>query len=100
MSRIAAASARTLHELPAVGPAARHAWASSTACTCGHQALLERHAGGRDAPGAVAVALVFDPHPDEVLRPGTRVARLAPLAVTLRRIGGTAWTCPADPLRR
>ena len=28
--------------------------------------------------GAAAVALVFDPHPDEVIHPGTRVPRLAP----------------------
>jgi riboflavin kinase/FMN adenylyltransferase len=52
----------------------------------GHRAMLaatrEAAAGG----GAASVALVFDPHPDEVLKPGTRVPRLTPLNVTLRRI--------------
>jgi riboflavin kinase/FMN adenylyltransferase len=53
----------------------------------GHRSMLtatrEAAAGG----GAASVALVFDPHPDEVLKPGTRVLRLTPPGVTLRRIG-------------
>lgn len=52
----------------------------------GHRAILD---ATRDAAaqGAMAsLALVFDPPPDEVLRPGTTVARLAPLAVNLTRI--------------
>jgi riboflavin kinase/FMN adenylyltransferase len=32
------------------------------------------------------VALVFEPHPDEVLKPGSRVPRLTPPEVTLRRL--------------
>lgn len=32
------------------------------------------------------MALVFDPHPDEVVRPGTVVPRLAPLSDNLRRL--------------
>jgi riboflavin kinase / FMN adenylyltransferase len=50
----------------------------------GHATLLE---ATRAAAGAASsVALVFDPHPDELLRPGVRVPRLAPLGANLRRI--------------
>ena len=52
----------------------------------GHRAILEatRELGAEQ--GVPGVALVFDPPPGEVLRPGTRVARLAPPAVNLGRI--------------
>ncbi|MGZ6255847.1 MAG: bifunctional riboflavin kinase/FMN adenylyltransferase [Candidatus Limnocylindria bacterium] len=53
----------------------------------GHRAILEATREEALAQGVASVALVFDPPPDEVLRPGTRVARLAPLAVNLGRIG-------------
>jgi riboflavin kinase / FMN adenylyltransferase len=52
----------------------------------GHRHLLDatiRGARGRDA---AAVALVFSPHPDEVIRPGTRVPRILPPEVTLERL--------------
>jgi riboflavin kinase/FMN adenylyltransferase len=55
----------------------------------GHRAIL---AAARDLAiegGVPAVALVFDPAPDEVLRPGLRVPRLAPLTVNLARIEAT-----------
>lgn len=55
----------------------------------GHRAIL---AAARDLAakeGVPAVALVFDPPPDEVLRPGSRVPRLAPLRVNLARIEAT-----------
>ena len=52
----------------------------------GHQALLEATRQAAAAGGMSSIALVFDPPPEEVLRPGTRVARLAPLAVNLARI--------------
>ncbi|HEX2142381.1 MAG TPA: riboflavin kinase, partial [Candidatus Limnocylindria bacterium] len=48
---------------------------------------------------AAAVALVFEPHPDEVLRPGTRVPRLAPLHTTLERILRDQGLDHAIPLR-
>ncbi|MEX0626468.1 MAG: bifunctional riboflavin kinase/FMN adenylyltransferase [Chloroflexota bacterium] len=52
----------------------------------GHRAILEatRHAAAEG--GMTSLALVFDPPPDEVLRPGASVARLAPPAVNLSRI--------------
>jgi len=52
----------------------------------GHVALLEATHRAAEARGLPSVALVFDPHPDEVVRPGTSVPRLAPLHVNLRHI--------------
>ena len=52
----------------------------------GHRAVLEATRDTAAEGGMTSVALVFDPPPDEVLRPGTRVARLAPLAMNLERI--------------
>jgi riboflavin kinase/FMN adenylyltransferase len=52
----------------------------------GHRALLSATREAAADGGAASVALVFDPHPDEVLKPGTRVPRLTPPGVTLRRI--------------
>ena len=52
----------------------------------GHRALVaatRTAAGERDAR---AVALVFTPHPDEVIRPGTTVPRLLPPDETLARL--------------
>jgi riboflavin kinase / FMN adenylyltransferase len=53
----------------------------------GHRHVVERTASAARERGAVSVALVFSPHPDEVIRPGTRVARLLPPTVTLERLG-------------
>ena len=52
----------------------------------GHRALLEATRDAAADGGMISVALVFDPPPDEVLRPGNRVARLAPLRLNLKRI--------------
>jgi len=52
----------------------------------GHRAVLEATRVAAAARGASSVALVFDPHPDEVLRPGTIVPRLAPTEVNRSRI--------------
>jgi riboflavin kinase/FMN adenylyltransferase len=55
----------------------------------GHRAILAAALDLAADEGVPAVALVFDPPPDEVLRPGSRVPRLAPLAVNLARIEAT-----------
>ncbi|HEX2220938.1 MAG TPA: riboflavin biosynthesis protein RibF [Candidatus Limnocylindria bacterium] len=72
-------------ELRALGPAAI-AMGVFDGVHLGHRALLvaTREAAGRNA--AAPVALVFDPHPDEVVRPGVSVARLAPLPRNLDEI--------------
>lgn len=52
----------------------------------GHRAILAATIDLAAEQRAPSVALVFDPPPSEVLRPGTRLARLAPPAVNLARI--------------
>lgn len=52
----------------------------------GHQLVLDTTQGAARHADAASVALVFDPHPDEVLRPGSQVPRLAPLEENLARI--------------
>lgn len=74
-----------LSELPAIGPAAVTIGVFD-GVHVGHRALLEATRVTAAQHGARSVALVFDPHPDELLRHGTQVPRLAPLAVNLARI--------------
>jgi riboflavin kinase/FMN adenylyltransferase len=52
----------------------------------GHRALLDAARETASAAEAASVALVFDPHPDEIIHPGTHVPRLTPPGVVLRRI--------------
>lgn len=81
----AAQTALGLDELPSIGPAAL-CMGVFDGVHRGHAAML---AATRDAAGsraATPVALIFEPHPEEVLKPGTRIARLTPTPVTLRRI--------------
>jgi riboflavin kinase/FMN adenylyltransferase len=72
-------------ELPHVGPAAMTLGVFD-GLHVGHAALLVATRAAAKAFDADSVALVFDPHPDEVLKPGTRVERLAPLHENLARI--------------
>jgi riboflavin kinase/FMN adenylyltransferase len=55
----------------------------------GHRHLLASTAAAARERDAAAVALVFDPHPDEVIRPGTTVPRLLPPKLTLERLNGS-----------
>jgi riboflavin kinase / FMN adenylyltransferase len=73
----------SLADLPPIGPAALTLGVFDGVHR-GHAALLD--ATRAAAGSAASVALVFDPHPDELLRPGIRVARLAPLPVNLHAI--------------
>ena len=52
----------------------------------GHRHLVAETLRAARAAGAVSVALVFSPHPDEVIRPGTSVPRLLPPDLTLARL--------------
>ena len=52
----------------------------------GHRAILAATRVAAAEHGVRSVALVFDPPPDELLRPGTVLPRLAPLDVNLSRI--------------
>src|SRR5437773_1242206 len=53
----------------------------------GHLVLVEATLRAARDRGLAGVALVFDPHPDEVVGPGSHVRRLAPLHENLRRLG-------------
>jgi riboflavin kinase/FMN adenylyltransferase len=55
----------------------------------GHRHLLGATAAAARDRGAAGVALVFDPHPDEIIRPGTTVPRLLPPMITLERLTGS-----------
>jgi riboflavin kinase/FMN adenylyltransferase len=64
----------------------------------GHQSLLATVRGAARERAAAAVALVLEPHPDEVVRPGTVVPRLTSPATT-RRLVARAGIDHALPLR-
>ena len=69
--------------LPPIGPAAL-TMGVFDGVHRGHALLLEatRAAAGSGS----SVALLFDPHPEELLRPGVQVPRLAPLSVNLEQV--------------
>jgi riboflavin kinase/FMN adenylyltransferase len=77
--------AASLSDLPPIGPAAI-TFGVFDGVHLGHRAVLEATRRAAAERSAGSVALVFDPHPDEVLRPATRVPRLAPPAVNKDRM--------------
>ena len=77
-----------LDEVPAIGPAVVTLGVFD-GVHLGHRHLLEATARAAVDRSAASVAVVFDPHPDEVVRPGTVVPRLLPPDVTHRRLTET-----------
>lgn len=77
--------ATRLTALPRIGPAVV-TMGVFDGVHLGHRSLLAATRTAADRLGAASVAIVFDPHPDQVLHPGTIVPRLAPLGENLRRI--------------
>jgi riboflavin kinase/FMN adenylyltransferase len=75
----------SVDELPAIGEAAI-CMGAFDGVHRGHLALIAATVDAARERGVRPVALVFDPHPDEVVRPGLRVPRLAPLHENLRRL--------------
>ena len=55
----------------------------------GHRHVLHATVLAARERDAASVALVFSPHPDEVIHAGTTVERLLPPAVTLERLAGS-----------
>jgi riboflavin kinase / FMN adenylyltransferase len=78
-------TALELGELPHVGPAVVTLGVFD-GVHAGHRHVAGETVRAAAERDAVSVALVFSPHPDEVIRPGTRVPRLLPPAVTLQRL--------------
>jgi riboflavin kinase/FMN adenylyltransferase len=78
-------TARSHDALPAIGRAAVTLGVFD-GVHVGHLRLAEATIHASHEAGAAAVALVFSPHPDEVLKPGTTVPRLLPPEVTLDRL--------------
>lgn len=74
-----------LAELPQIGPAIVTLGVFD-GVHLGHRAILAATRAAAVELSVPSVALVFDPPPDELLRPGTQVPRLAPPAVNLSRI--------------
>ncbi|MDQ2674270.1 MAG: riboflavin biosynthesis protein RibF [Chloroflexota bacterium] len=73
--------------LPSVGPAVMTLGVFD-GVHVGHRHLVTETHRAAQAADARSVVLVFSPHPDEVIRPGYRVPRLLPPAVTLDRLRG------------
>jgi riboflavin kinase / FMN adenylyltransferase len=79
--------------LPRIGPAAV-CMGAFDGVHRGHLALVGATVDAARARSAASVALVFEPHPDEVVRPGTVVPRLAPLGENLRRLAAAGIDHP------
>jgi riboflavin kinase/FMN adenylyltransferase len=77
--------ALALEELPPIGPAVITLGVFD-GVHLGHRAILEATRAAAAERGANSVALLFDPPPDELLRPGMILPRLAPPEVNLLRI--------------
>lgn len=81
-------SAVELPRLPEIGPAVVTLGVFD-GVHLGHRHVLRATAMAARERAAASVAIVFAPHPDEVIRPGTTVERLLPPAVTLERLSSS-----------
>ena len=74
-----------LDEVPGIGPAAL-CMGVFDGVHRGHRALIDATRRAALERGVRTVALVFDPHPDEVIHPGTTMPRLATPGRNLRML--------------
>ena len=84
-----------IESIPALGPAVVTLGVFD-GVHLGHRQLVTQTVGAARRLDAVAVALIFSPHPDEVLRPGTTVARLLPPEMTLERLRAAGIDHPVE----
>jgi riboflavin kinase/FMN adenylyltransferase len=77
-----------LGDLPTIGPAVVTLGAFD-GVHLGHRHLLAATIDAARQRDAASVTLAFDPHPIEVVRPGTKVERLLPPEVTVERLRHT-----------
>jgi riboflavin kinase/FMN adenylyltransferase len=78
-------TASSLDELPDIGPAVITLGVFD-GVHVGHRRIARETERAARERGASSVAIVFSPHPDEVVSPGTHVERLLPPEETLRRL--------------
>jgi riboflavin kinase/FMN adenylyltransferase len=80
---------RSLADIPSgFGPTAA-AIGNFDGVHCGHRAILARVKTEARQAGARAVAITFDPHPEQFLRPAQAPRLITPLAERLRLLAGT-----------
>lgn len=77
-----------IDELPAIGPAVMTLGAFD-GVHVGHRHVLAATIDAARQRDAASVALIFSPHPDEVIRPGTTVERLLPPRVAFERLAAS-----------
>jgi riboflavin kinase/FMN adenylyltransferase len=75
--------ARRIDELPPIGPAVVTLGVFD-GVHLGHRQVVAATVAAADQRDASSVAIVFDPHPTEVIRPGQHVPRLAPPSHVVR----------------
>lgn len=88
-------TARGVDQLPDIGPAVITLGVFD-GVHMGHRRVVQETERAAREGGVSSVALVFSPHPDEVLRPGTPVERLLPPDETLARLASAGIDHPLE----